>query len=62
MLDYESTSKYHELVTELESLGMKTNGKLTEIENIVDNIKQNFLAEYKSGSVFTFILQEWDAT
>ena len=50
---YESRSKYNELISELESLGVKTNGKLTEIENMVDNIKQNFLMEYKSGSILT---------
>jgi len=51
--DYESKSKFNELVSELESLGVKTNGKLTKIENMVDNIKQNFLMEYKSGSILT---------
>lgn len=53
---YESRSSYNELISELESLGIGTNkpklndlNDLYEIGNLVDNIKQKYIKEYKSA-------------
>jgi len=57
--DYESRFNCNNLLSELESLGTNNKQKLNdlynsyEIESLVDNIKQNFLRDYKSGSIFT---------
>lgn len=53
---YECRSSYNELISDLESLGIGTNKRklndlndLYEIGNLVDNIKQKYIKEYKSA-------------
>ena len=56
---YESRDNYNELMSELESLGVGNTSKPKlndlndsyEIGNLVDNIKQKYIKEYKSASI-----------
>jgi hypothetical protein len=50
--------EFEEPKSDLESLGLQTTklnplNDLCEIEHLVDNLKQRFIRDYKSTSIFT---------